>query len=109
MEQLQFFIRHNTRFLHDKFILVFKSNEARDYFKQALKDCRFEEVTSMQAQHAARIGIQGKVVPYGYTYKLTDYEMKQLDVAHWDRTASLLAEGNERMYEAAMKRGEQNL
>ncbi len=99
---LQFFIRHNTNYLRDKFILVFKSNEARDYFKTALKGSHFEPVSSDEAQHAARIGINGKIVSYGYTMKLTDEEMQQISTMDWDQTAQLLAEGNERLYQEAV-------
>lgn len=102
---LQFFIRHQQHFLQDKFILVFKSNDARDHVKNALTGCTFEEITSEQAHHAVRVGIKGKVIPYGYTMKLSEAEMKQLNVADWDKTAELLAENNERMYKEAMERG----
>ena len=101
---LQFFIRHQANFLKDKFILVFKSDQARDYFKNAIKGSRFEEVTSEVAENAARIGIHGKTVPYGYTAKLTTEEMNQLSTANWEQTAELLAEGNERLYQEAMKK-----
>ena len=105
MVDLQFFIRHKENFLQDKFILVFKSNEARDYCKHVIEGCRFEEVTSEQARHAVRIGINGKTVPYGYTYKLTDDEMNKLSIQNWEETAELLAEGNERMYKDAKNKG----
>lgn len=98
MSELQFFIRHQPDFLQDKFILVFKSDEARDYFKNAIKGSYFEEVTSESAEHAARIGINGKTIPYGYTLKLTREEMNRLSTANWEETAQLLAEGNERLY-----------
>jgi len=98
MDDLQFFIRHSNDFLQDKFILVFKSDEARDYFKSTLKNCVFEEVTSDMAQHAARIGINGKTVPYGYTTFLTAEEMNQLSTLDWEKTAHLIAEGNERFF-----------
>src|SRR5690625_662427 len=104
MSELQFFIRHQTNYLQDKFILVFKSNEARDYFQQAIPGCRFEKVTSDIAQHVARIGINGKVIPYGYTLKLTDEEMNELSTMNWERTAELLAEGNERLYKEAKEK-----
>lgn len=100
---LQFVIRHNDQFLQDKFILVFKSDEARKFFEQKLVGSRFEEVTSDMAQHAARIGINGKIVPYGYTTKLTAAEREKLSTANWDETARLLAEGNERLYKAAIE------
>lgn len=102
-EELQFFIRHNDQFLQDKFILVFKTNEARQFFEAKLKGSTFEKVTSDMAQHAARIGINGKVVPYGYTTKLTSEERKKLSTANWEETAYLLAEGNERLYKAAVR------
>lgn len=105
MADLQYFIRHKDGFLQDKFILVFKSDKTRDYFKQAIIGCRYEELTSEQARHAARIGINGKTVPYGYTYKLTDEEMDKLSIDNWEETAELLAEGNERMYKEAMEKG----
>lgn len=101
MSDLQFFIRHQPDFIRDKFILVFKSDEAREYFKKAIKGSRFEEVTSEVAEQAARIGIHGKLIPYGYTLKLTDEEMSQLSTANWDVTTKLLAEGNERLYKEA--------
>lgn len=98
---LQFFIRHNDQFLQDKFILVFKSDEAREFFAAKLVGSRFEKVTSDMAQHAARIGINGKIVPYGYTTKLNSAERERLSTANWAETARLLAEGNERLYKAA--------
>lgn len=98
MSELQFFIRHQPNFIQDKFILVFKSDEAREYFKQAIKGSRFEEISSDVAEQAARIGIHGNTIPYGYTLKLTDEEMNQLSTAEWNVTAQLLAEGNERLY-----------
>lgn len=102
MSALQYYIRHHQNFLRDKFILVFKSDEARDYFQKTLKGSRFEEVTSSVAEHAARIGIHGKIVPYGYTLRLTKEEMNQLSTANWEKTAQLLAEGNERLYREAI-------
>lgn len=99
---LQFYIRHNDQFLQDKFILVFKSDVARKFFETKLQGSTFEKVTSDMAQHAARIGINGKIVPYGYTTKLTATEREKLSTANWDETARLLAEGNERLYKAAI-------
>src|SRR5699024_12216604 len=99
MSELQFFIRHQPDYIQEKFILVFKSNEARDYFKQAIKGSWFEEISSETAEQAVRIGIQGKTIPYGDTLKLTDEEMNQLSTANWETTAHLLAEGNERSEE----------
>lgn len=104
MEQLQFYIRHNQDYLREKFILVFKSDEARDYFKQKLTGSIFEEVTSEMAQHAARIGINGKTVPFGYTARLTNEEMDKLSTLNWTETAKLLAEGNERLYKEAVQK-----
>lgn len=104
MAQLQFFIRHNQNYLREKFILVFKSDEARDYFKTKLMGSTFEEVTSDMAQHAARIGINGKIVPFGYTVRLTEQEMDQLSTLNWEATAKLLAEGNERLYKEAVQK-----
>lgn len=104
MEQLQFFIRHNPDFLREKFLLVFKSDDAREYFKSSLKGSTFEEVTSEMAQHAARIGINGKMIPYGYTVRLTDEEMDKLSTLNWEETARLLAEGNERLYKEAIQK-----
>lgn len=101
MSELQFYIRHQANFLQDKFILVFKSDEARDFFQNAIKGSRFEKVTSEFAENAARIGIQGKTIPYGYTLKLTDEEINELSTAKWETTAQLLAEGNERLYQEA--------
>src|SRR5690625_1388288 len=98
MTHLQFYIRHNTDFLQDKFLLVFKSDEARDYFQTVLKGSHFEKVTSESAEHVARIGVNGKTVPYGYTLRLTKEEMNKLSTANWEETAQLLAEGNERLY-----------
>ncbi|MEI3607679.1 hypothetical protein SPD48_18505 [Pseudogracilibacillus sp. SE30717A] len=105
MAELKFYIRHQTNFLQDKFILVFKSDEAREYFQNALKGSRFEKVTSEFAENAARIGIHGKIVPYGYTLKLTKEEMSKLSTANWQETAELLAEGNERLYLEANNKG----
>lgn len=98
MEDLQFYIRHSDSFLRDKLLLVFKSDEARDHFKHTLKNCTFERITAEMAEHVVRIGIGGKLVPYGYTYELTEEEMKQLDPSNWQQTARILAEGNERFY-----------
>lgn len=109
MDELQFYLRHNPDLLQEKFILVFKSDEARRFFEQALKDSRFEKITSEMAQHAARIGIDGKTVPYGYTAKLTKEEMKKLSLANWEETARLLAEGNERLYLEVMEKGQSKL
>lgn len=104
LTKLQFFIRHQTKYVQDKFILVFKSDAARDYFKCAIKGSTFEEVTSEQAHHAARIGINGKTVPYGYTVKLSEEEMKQLSTTNWETTSRILAEGNERFYREAKEK-----
>lgn len=98
METLRYYIRHQAKFLRDKFILVFKNEETKDFFEQAIEGCHFEELTSKEAENAARIGIHGKVISYGYTMKLTDDEMDELSVENWERTAQLLAEGNERLY-----------
>lgn len=98
MEQLQFYIRHSDSFLQDKLLLVFKSDEARDYFEQSLKNCTFERITAEMAEHVVRIGIGGKLVPYGYTYELSKEEMKRIDPSNWQQTARILAEGNERFY-----------
>jgi len=98
MSELQFFIRHQPDFLRDKFILVFKSDEARDYFRSAIKGSYFEKISSESAEHAVRIGINGKTIPYGYTLRLTKKEMSRLSTANWEETAQLLAEGNERLY-----------
>jgi len=106
MENLQFYIRHQTNFLQEKMILVFKSKEARDYFQHALKGSTFEKISSEEAENAVRIGIHGKTIPYGYTVKLTKEEMNQLSTANWKKTAAILAEGNERFYlEAIEKHG----
>lgn len=105
---LQFFIRHQPNYLRDKFILVFKSNEARDFFQQAIKDSHFEPVSSDEAEYAARIGIKGKIISYGYTTLLTDEEMKQLSTMDWEHTATLLAEGNERLYQQAIQKKKGN-
>src|SRR5699024_5903031 len=98
MSELQFFIRHQPDYIQEKFILVFKSNEARDYFKQAIKGSWFEEISSETAEQAVRIGIQGKTMSYDNTMKRTDEEMKQVRTANWETTAHLLAESNERLY-----------
>lgn len=104
-KKLRFFIRHHDKFLRDKFILVFKSDEAREFFEKRLKGSVFEEVTSEMAQHVARIGINGKIVSYGYTSRLTPEERERLSTANWEETAELLAEGNERLYKEAIKKG----
>lgn len=104
LSDLKFFIRHQKKFLQDKFILIFKSDQARDYFQSVLSGSHFEEVSSEVAENIARMGILGKTVPYGYTLKLTDDEMNQLSTANWDVTAQLLAEGNERLYKEATKK-----
>jgi hypothetical protein len=108
MSKLQFFIRHQPDFLQDKFILVFKSDEAREYFKNAIQGSRFEEVSSESAEHAVRIGINGKTIPYGYTLRLTKEEMSRLSTANWEETARLLAEGNERLYQEQIVKKEIN-
>lgn len=104
MSKLRFFIRHNDQFIQDKFILVFKSDEAKQYFESKLQGSYFEEVSSESALHAARIGINGKIVPYGYTTLLTEEERRKLSTTNWDETAELLAEGNERLYKKAMEK-----
>lgn len=104
MSNLQFYIRHNSNFLQKKFILVFKNDETRDYFQSLLKGSQFEKVTSEMAEHAARIGINGETVPYGYTLRLSKEEMSEMSTANWERTAHLLAEGNERLYQEAIKK-----
>src|SRR5699024_12645022 len=86
-DHLQFFIRHQQQFLQDKLVLVFKSDAARDYIKNALHNCVFEELTKEQAQHAVRICIKGQVIPYRYTMKLTTSDMKQIAVEDWDKDA----------------------
>ncbi|HLR64365.1 MAG TPA: hypothetical protein VK075_02915 [Pseudogracilibacillus sp.] len=101
MSDLQFFIRHQQNFLRDKMILVFDNDETRDFFKEAIPNCTFEEVSAQSAQYAARIGINGKVITYGYTSELTDEEMDELSNINWERTAQLLAEGNNRLYRKA--------
>jgi len=103
MSTLQFYIRHQNDFLQKKMILVFKNDEIRDYFQHALKGSTFEQITSEEAENAVRIGIHGNTIPYGYTLKLTKEEMNQLSTANWERTAQLLAEGNERLYLEATK------
>jgi len=104
LSELQFYIRHQTNFLQNKFILVFKSDQTRDYFQKALPGSHFEKVSSEIAENAARIGIEGKTVPYGYTLKLSNDEMSQLSTANWEVTARLLAEGNERLYRQAKQK-----
>lgn len=106
MEKLQFYIRHHDRFLQEKLLLVFKSDEARDHIRSLLKGSRFEKISRESAEHAVRIGMKGKTIPYGYTHFLTDSEMDQLDPANWDKTVSLIAEGNERLYEKTLKKEE---
>lgn len=101
MKGLQFFIRHQPKFLQEKMILVFNNEATRDYFETAIPGCHFEKVTSEQAEHAARIGINGKTVPFGYTSELTEEEMGILSTANWEETATLLAAGNERLYDKA--------
>lgn len=103
MTMLRFYIRHQEKFLQEKFLLIFKSDQARDFFQNALKGSRFEELTSEAARNAVLIGINGKTIPYGYTWKLTDEEMNQLSGLNWDETANLLAEGNERIYKEQTK------
>lgn len=105
-EELKFYIRHHNDFLQDKMVLVFKSDAAKEYFESRLEGVTFEEVTSEMAHHAVRVGIAGKTLPFGYTYKLTKEEIQQLDTANWQRTAELLAEGNERLYLAAKEKKE---
>lgn len=107
LSALQFYIRHQANFLQDKLILVFKSDEAREYLEKAIPGNRFEKITSDSAEHAVRIGIQGKVIPYGYTLKLKEEEMNQLSTANWSKTAELLAEGNERLYREVKRKAEE--
>lgn len=99
MSNLQFVIRHQANFLQDKMILVFKSDEAKEYFRQAIPGVRFQDITCEEAEDAARIGVNGQVLSYGYTMKLTKAEMNELSTMNWGRTAELLAEGNERLYQ----------
>src|SRR5690625_3966371 len=106
MKDLQFYIRHSHSFLQEKMLLVFKSDEARDYFQKSLKNCTFERITAEMAQHIVRIGIGGKIVPYGYTYELSKEEMNRLDTSNWRQTARLLAEGNERFYKKMRKKAD---
>lgn len=99
MTDLQFVIRHQANFLQDKMILVFKSDAAKEYFRQAIPGVHFEDVSFDEAEHAARTGVKGEVLSYGYTMKLSTSEMNELSTMNWHRTAELLAEGNERLYE----------
>ncbi len=103
-ETLQFYIRHHEDFIQDKMILVFKSDEAREFFQSRLKGSVFEKVTSDMALHAARIGINGKIIPYGYTTRLTKEEREKLSIANWEETSRILAEGNERLYREAVEK-----
>lgn len=108
MEGLRFYIRHHPDFLHKKMVLVFKNDTTKNFFEQKLPGATFEEITAEQAENAVRIGIAGKVLPYAYTNKLTDEEKNELSTANWATTAALLAEGNERLYEAAKNKAENN-
>lgn len=103
MEKLQYYMRHQKDSLQERFILVFNRDEVREFFEKKLPNNTFEEITYEMAEHLIRIGIDGKTVPYGYTYLLTKEEMEKVDVANWEETANLLAIGNERIYERAMK------
>lgn len=98
MSELYCYIRHQTDFLREKMIVVFKTEEMKDFFEDAIPNSHFEPISMASAEHAVRIGIQGKVISYGYTLRLTDEEMNELSTANWERTAELLAEGNERLY-----------
>lgn len=98
MEDLHFYIRNHPKFIHDKMVLVFKSEKTKAFFEKKLPGAAFEKITAEQAENAVKIGIGGKVLPYAYTLKLTDEELKQLSTANWEKTAKLLAEGNERLY-----------
>lgn len=107
MEDLHFYIRHHPDFIHEKMVLVFKNEKTKEFFEKKLPGATFEKITAREAENAVRIGIGGKVLPYAYTIKLTDEEMKQLSTANWERTARLLAEGNERLYQELLAK-EQN-
>lgn len=104
MKDLQFYIRHQNNFIRDKMILVFDNDETKAFFENAILNCHFEKVSAESAQHAARIGIGGKVVSYGYTSELTEEEMNELSTVNWERTAQLLAEGNNRLYQKAQNK-----
>ncbi len=99
----KFFIRHQTDFIQERFLLVFKSDEALDFFKQAIPGSRFEEIEREKAAYIMRAGLGGKMIPYGYTHLLTQEEMSRLSSDNFDETARLLAEGNERLYQRAIK------
>lgn len=101
LKQLQFFVRHHQSFLQKRFLLVFKSDAARDFFMEKLPQAHFQEVSSEQAAYIARFGMQDETVPFGYTMKLTKKEQSELNVLNWEHTAALIAEGNERLYQAA--------
>ncbi len=103
MEELQFYLRQADHFLQKRILLVFKSNEAKRFFENAVPGATFRELSFEEAENAIRIGIHGKVIPYGYTHMLTKDEMSKLSTANWERTAHLLAEGNERFYHEAKK------
>lgn len=99
----QFFIRHQTDYLQKRFLLVFKSDQARDFFKQAIPGSSFEEIPREKAAYIMRAGLGGEMIPYGYTHLLTEEEMNRLSVDQFDQAAALLAEGNQRLYEQAIK------
>lgn len=99
MTDLQFVIRHQANFLQDKMVLVFKSDAAKEYFRKAIPGVHFEDVSFDEAEYVVRAGVNGQVLSYGYTMKLSKAEMNELSTMNWSRTAELLAESNERLYE----------
>ena len=99
MSELQFVIRHQANFLQDKMVLVFKSDAAKEYFRKAIPGVHFEDISFDEAEYAVRAGVNGQVLSYGYTMKLSKAEMNELSTMNWSRTAELLAESNERLYE----------
>jgi len=109
LDKLQFYIRHVDNFLQNKLLLVFKSDEAKQFFEQAIPEAKFEEISFEEAENAVRIGINGKVLSYGYTQMLTENEMNELSTLNWEHTAKILAEANERFYKATIKNREVNL
>lgn len=103
LDKLRFYIRHVDNFLQNKLLLVFKSDEAKLFFEQAIPEAKFEEISFEEAENAVQIGIHGKVLSYGYTHMLTENEMDELSTLNWEHTAKVLAEGNERFYQEAIK------
>ncbi|MEJ8778197.1 hypothetical protein [Pseudogracilibacillus sp. ICA-222130] len=105
MSELKYYVRHQQNYLRDKLLLICKDEATKDFFQRQIPGSRFERLTRDQAEHVSRIGMHGKIVTFGYTYKLTEEEMNQISTLDFDRTAAIIAEGNARLYKEAIEKG----